>query len=134
MVELTETFELECETLDQDHQRLVELVNSIVAMLDRGETENCEQKVYEFISFAKGHFSREEKFLEKVGYPKVDKHREHHKELDRKMEHLLEFARNVGSNEMARDSLKKELVFFLMDDIITTDLDFKEYVSGQRPK
>ena len=132
MVELSKTFELECETLDKDHQRLVEMVNDIVAMLDDRNTDNCEARVFDFITFAKGHFSREEKLLAKSGYPNVGRHREHHKELDKKMEHLLEFASMVGVNEMARESLKKELVFFVMDDIITTDLDFKEFVSDQQ--
>ena len=131
MVELSKTFELECETLDRDHQKMVELVNGIVAMIDSGETENCEKRVYEFINFAKGHFSREEQVLTKSGYPNVAKHKEHHRELDKKMEHLLEFASMANVNEMARESLKRELVFFLMDDIITTDLDFKEFVAEQ---
>jgi hypothetical protein len=29
---------------------------------------------------------------------------------------------------MARDSLRKELVFFLMDDVITTDMEFKNFI------
>ena len=132
MVELSKTFELECETLDQDHQRLVEMVNGIVASIDSGNTDTCKSSVLEFVTFAKGHFSREERLLTKVGYPNVGMHQAHHRELDKKMEHLLEFAGMAAENEMARESLKKELVFFLMDDIITTDLDFKEFVAGQQ--
>jgi hypothetical protein len=44
------------------------------------------------------------------------------------MDHMIVFAKMVGENQMARDSLRKELVFFLMDDIITTDMDFKNFV------
>ena len=43
---------------------------------------------------------------------------------------MLEFAGLVSVNEMARESLKTELVFFVMDDVITTDLDFKNFISG----
>ncbi len=132
MVKLSKTFELECESLDRDHRRLVEMVNGIVAMLDEGVCENCENRVYEFINFAKGHFSREEQLLAKSGYPQVAKHRRHHQELGKKMEHLVQFAGMAGINEMARESLKKELVFFVMDDIITTDLDFKDFVAERR--
>jgi len=132
MVELSETFELECETLDRDHQRLIEMVNGIVAMIDSGKTDACESSVQEFVAVAKAHFSREERLLTKVGYPNVGMHQAHHRELNKKMEHLLEFAGMAAVNEMARESLKKELVFFVMDDIITTDLDFKEFVAGQQ--
>ena len=33
-----------------------------------------------------------------------------------------------GENQLARDRLRQELVFFLMDDVITTDMDFKNYI------
>ena len=46
------------------------------------------------------------------------------------MNHMLEFADMVAVNAQARESLKKELVFFVMDDVITTDLDFKKFISG----
>lgn len=132
MVELSETFELDCDELDKDHQRLVEMVNEVVAMLDEGKTENCKSKVLEFVNYSKRHFGREEQLLAKLGYPNVQKHREHHAMLDEKMEHILEFAGMVAVNEKARESLKKELVFFVMDDMITTDLDFKAFVQDKQ--
>ena len=134
MVELSETFLLESETLDKDHQTLVEMVNEISDLLDSGETGNCKTKVLEFINFAKAHFGREEQILNKAGYPNVAKHQKHHKDLDRKMEHMLEFAGLVNVNEIARESLKKELVFFVMDDVITTDLDFKNFINSKSKK
>ena len=128
MVELTETFVLECEELDKDHNRLVEMVNDISADIDKGETEQCNSKVRDFVNFAKGHLSREEQLLRKSGYPDVLKHNKHHQVLITKKEHIQEFAASAATNEMARDSLKRELVFFLMDDLITTDMDFKGYI------
>ena len=130
MVQLSETFLMESQALDKDHQRLVEMVNDITQMLDGGEIENCKTKVLNFVKFVKSHFAREEQLLNKVGYPNVDKHQKHHKELYPKMDHMLEFADMVAVNAQARESLKKELVFFVMDDVITTDLDFKKFISG----
>lgn len=130
MVELSENFKLAYQALDKDHQRLVDMVNSISDMLDSGQTEGCEDKVQEFVNFAKAHFSREEQLLIKAGYPEADKHHEHHQQLHEKMEHILAFAGSVDDNDMARESLKKELVFFLMDDIITTDLEFKDFINA----
>jgi len=122
---------LECEELDRDHKRLVEMVNDITEDIEKGETENCNSKVLNFVNFAIGHFSREEKMLKKAGYPDLEKHHEHHKRLIPKMEHIQEFAASVKTNEIARSSLKKELVFFLMDDLITSDLDFKTYIDNR---
>ena len=129
MVELTETFVLECEELDRDHKRLVEMVNEIAENIDKGETSKCNNKVTEFVNFAKKHFDREEKFLERNSYPDVASHHQHHKTLIAKMEHIQEFASSAETNELARVSLKRELVYLLMDDLITTDMDFKGFIS-----
>jgi len=131
VVELIDTFIMESEVLDKDHKRLVEMVNTISECLDNGNTENCKADVLELVNFAKGHFSREEQLLTKVGYPDVGKHRKHHRELDHKMEHMLEFAEKAQVNEMACDSLKRELVYFVMDDVITTDMDFKAFIADK---
>jgi len=132
MVELSETFVLECEELDKDHQRLVDMVNDITGKLDGGETGDCKAKVLELVNFAKAHFAREEVFLTRANYPDVARHRQHHRQLGEKMEHIVEFAEQAPENELARESLKKELVFFVMDDVISTDLDFKAFICGKQ--
>lgn len=129
MVELSQTFKLECELLDQDHGRLFDMVNEIVKEIDEGNAAACKTMVPDFVDLAKRHFDREEAFLAKVGYPDLEKHHEHHHSLDEKMEHLMEFAKMAEENELARESLKKELVFFVLDDVITADMDFKAFVS-----
>ena len=130
MVKLTGTFVLECEELDKDHKCLVEMVNDITADIDKGEISDCKSKVLNFVNFAKGHFSREEQLLKKNGYPDVAKHHKHHQTLITKMEHIQEFAASAATNKLACDSLKRELVYLLMDDLITTDMDFKGYIGA----
>jgi len=128
MVELTSSFLLESDALDEDHQKLADMVNQITQALDDGRAEECEALVSKFIRSTKAHFGREEALLIKAGYPNVKSHQDHHKGLNIKMEHMLEFAKMAGENEMAGESLRKELVFFLMDDVITTDMEFKNFI------
>ena len=129
MVELTPAFLLEYEALDRDHQRLADLVNQVVKAIDDDEAEKCADLVIDLVNSAKSHFAREEALLVKIGYPNVEKHQAHHRNLSTKMDHMIEFAKMAGENQLARDSLRKELVFVLMDDIITTDLDFKNFIA-----
>jgi len=129
MVELTPSFLLEYEALDRDHQRLADIVNLVVKAMDDGEAEKCEALVVDLVKSAKSHFAKEEALLIKIGYPNVEKHQDHHRSLNNKMDHMIEFAKMAAENQMARDSLRKELVFFLMDDVITTDMDFKNFVT-----
>ena len=128
MVELTSSFKLEFEALDKDHQKLADIVDQIVTAIDNGEAGKCPGLVINFVQSAKSHFAREEAFLIKAGYPNVEKHQDHHRSLNTKMDHMIEFGKMAEANEMARDSLRKELVFFLMDDVITTDMEFKNFI------
>jgi hemerythrin-like metal-binding protein len=129
MVELTASFELEFEALDQDHQKMVDQVNAIIAEIDAGNTGECKAQVAEFVALSKRHFAREEALLVSVNYPDVEKHRKHHLDLNDKLDHMLEFAKMAPENDMACESLKKELVYFIMDDVITADLEFKDFLS-----
>lgn len=131
MVELTPSFMLEVDSLDDEHQALADIVNQILQAIDGGEPGKCKTLTTEFVKSAKDHFANEEVLLVKAGYPNVKKHQDHHKSLNTKMDHLLEFASAAEENEMARESLRKELVFFLMDDVITTDMDFKNFIKDK---
>jgi len=134
MVELTGSFLLEYEALDRDHQRLAEIVNQVVKAIDDDEAEKCADLVVGLVNSVKSHFAREEALLVKIGYPNVEKHQDHHRSLSTKMEHMIEFAKMAGENQLARDSLRRELVFVLMDDIITTDMDFKNFIAEKAGK
>ena len=134
MVELTSSFELEFEALDQDHKKLIDQVNHIVEMIDSGKAEACKTLVPEFVNFSKQHFAREEALLIAADYPDVDIHRQHHLDLHDKLDHMLEFAQMADKNDMACESLKKELVYFIMDDVITADLEFKDFLAAKNPQ
>ncbi|NQU55866.1 MAG: hemerythrin family protein [Rhodospirillales bacterium] len=129
MVELTSSFELEFEALDQDHRKMIDRVNAIIKEIDTGNTDVCETLVAGFVDFSKQHFGREEALLVSIKYPDVEKHRKHHRDLYDKLDHMLEFAKMAPENDIACESLKKELVYFIMDDVITADLEFKDFLS-----
>ena len=128
MVEMTPSFELEIETLDQDHQVLIDQANRICAEIDDGDGNNCQAMVEEFVKLSKQHFAREEAILKKAGYPDVAGHEEHHRSLDGKMQHMLEYAGQATENPLARQNLKKELQYFILDDVITADMSFKDFI------
>ncbi len=128
MVELTPTYLCAYDSSDREHQRLADIVNHNVQSIEDGKAEKCEGLVYDLVKSSKEHFSNEEALLVKVGYPDVTKHQDHHKSLNTKMDHMIEFAKMAAENQMARDRLRTELMFFLMDDVITTDMDFKNFI------
>ncbi len=131
MIELSTSFELACEIIDRDHRKLIDMVNAMVDAMAAGRAAECADLAPDFVSFAKQHFAREEALLSKVGYPGAKNHQEYHRSLDDKMDTILSLAESAGDNALARESLEKELVFFLMDDIINADLEFKAFVEGK---
>ena len=131
MVEMTSSFELEIETLDEDHKTLIGLANEISWDVDQNKGKNCARLVAQFVKLSKQHFAREEALLTKAGYPNVKKHHEHHTSLTDKMNHMLEFSTVAADNPIAGESLKKELMYFLMDDVITSDMEFKDFVKSK---
>lgn len=131
MAELSKSFEMECEILDRDHKELMQQIDKIVAAIDGEDGERCANLTPVMIKFAKQHFSREEALLTKVGYPDVAKHVAHHLNLDHKMETILELAAMADENPLAGEKLKSALKFFLADDIIDADLDFKTFVKDR---
>ncbi len=128
MVEITQSFKIEVETIDADHRRLVEIINEITDAIDDGRAGECAELVPNFIEFSRQHFEREEALLAKHDYPLAEKHREHHDDLDVKMENIAALAKRAGDSPPAAQALRKELVFILMDDVINEDLAFKSFL------
>lgn len=128
MVEITRSFEIEVDMIDSDHRRLVDIINDIVQAIDGGKPEKCHELVPGFVELSKQHFRREESLLAKHGYPDTDKHRKHHAGLNDKMDTMLALAEKAVESPPAADALRKELIFFLMDDVINEDMDFKSYL------
>ncbi len=134
MVEMTPSFELEIKTLDGDHQEMIDHANRIFEIIDDdtaaggGRLDTCVTMVEEFVKISLRHFAREEAILKKAGYPDVAGHEDHHRSLNGKLEHMLEFARQAADNPLARLNLKKELHYFILDDVITADMSFKDFI------
>ncbi|MDE0944934.1 MAG: hemerythrin domain-containing protein [Alphaproteobacteria bacterium] len=129
MVQISPSFKIESETIDEDHRHLVEIINEITKAIDDGQPQECARLVPDFVAFSKQHFDREEALLAGLSYPLLEKHRRHHISLDDKLQTMLNLAARVVDHPPARDSLRKELVFFLLDDVINEDLNFKKFLA-----
>jgi len=128
MVEITRSFEIEVDAIDSDHRKLMDIVNEIVQAIDNGKPEACAEMVEDFVKRTKQHFMREEALLAKHDYPDTEKHSKYHASLDDKMDTILALASKVIDSPPAQEALRKELIFFMMDDVINEDMDFKSFL------
>jgi len=72
--------------IDQDHQRLFEILNRLADADARRERAVVADAVEEMVSYAIEHFAREEELMEAVRYPLLAEHRQQHRELTAKVE------------------------------------------------
>jgi methyl-accepting chemotaxis protein len=95
---------------DEDHKRLVMLINELhAAMRQRGGREAMRQVLVELVKYTQYHFTREERLMVDHGYPRHEQHHKYHEGFVQKVD---DFMRKF-ENESA--SLSIETMAFLKD-------------------
>lgn len=65
--------------IDQDHHKLVDLVNELHTATTRGEGQSVVSKIMsELIFYTRDHLVREEQEMERVGFPDLVEHKRSH--------------------------------------------------------
>ncbi len=71
--------------IDAQHRRLFELYNQLVEAMYRGESMNVLQKALDsLIEYVVIHFTTEEQYMQKYGYPEFEEHKRAHTYLRNK--------------------------------------------------
>jgi hemerythrin len=70
------------EVLDDDHKKLIGMLNQLDSGMKAGQGRATLAKVFdELVEYTKFHFAREETFFAETGYPALDAHKKEHDEL-----------------------------------------------------
>jgi len=79
-LEWEEKYSVGVEELDKQHKVLVDILNELFdAMLDRKGNEVLGKMISKMLDSTRAHFSREEKLMEKYGYPDLPLQRNEHR-------------------------------------------------------
>jgi hemerythrin-like metal-binding protein len=114
--------------VDEDHKKLVSLVNALFSACFVGVGDEAVSAVLkELIDYTQYHFAREEAFLRSHGSPALEPHAEEHRKLT---EQVLAISRQGAS------ALSDEVLQFLRDwlthHILETDMaSFRPYRSDE---
>ncbi len=122
-----EAFEIGIKTIDEQHKRLVNMINELHAKLKDGATTNDLRKIItELIDYAGTHFRTEEELFEKYDYPEKEIHHQIHRKL---VEKVLDYQRRVEAGEpgVAFDLLSF-LKDWLVNHICVTDKKYGPYL------
>ncbi len=126
-IEWHETYALGFPQLDEDHRRLVNLANDIIAALDDKDHEECKRRAAVFVDALREHFPREERFLAEIKYPKLDLHAGYHRQMLDRAEEFQRLCERVGEEKGLTNQLE-QLISALLSDVRGGDLDFRSHL------
>jgi hemerythrin len=116
--------------LDEDHQRLVDHLNSLANEIPDASHELCVQLFGALQRAAAEHFAREEEILEGAGFPGLQNHRRYHAELIERIGQLKTLGWEMSDKNLLFQRFV-EMANFVVDDIIHGDLEFKEFLAAR---
>ena len=116
--------------LDEDHKRLVRLLNDLHDGIAAGHgTERLEVVLEGLVKYTAIHFAREEELFAQCGYPATAEHTEEHRELTRQ---VLEIQARYNRGLFDAPSLKTMdfLKGWLNDHIQGSDKQYKQHLNA----
>lgn len=126
-IKWSEKYSIGIEYIDQDHKKLLHLLNQFSIAYDYAQCEEFEREALDdLVSYTKYHFKREEKLMEDYGYPGLEEHQEEHQAMIDKVEEYVTIYNKEG-----HDSLKQVtnlLTFWLINHIQEADTQYRDYL------
>jgi hemerythrin len=124
-----ESYSVKVPELDQQHQRLVGMLNRLHDALRGGGDPAVAQKVVEeLVLYTQHHFSAEERLMESCGYPELEEHRRKHRAMEAQVH---AFRQQIASGGV---SAQLKLMTFLRDwlqkHILETDMRYSDHLSA----
>ncbi|OQY31904.1 MAG: hypothetical protein B6241_12765 [Spirochaetaceae bacterium 4572_59] len=119
-------------TIDGQHKELISGLNDFLRGMISGDTTNkmdsIIKKLNDYVVF---HFSDEEEFLEKNGYPGLMDHKKIHRAfVDRLKELSQQYYSEGGSPELVA-LIQKDIALGLIRHIYNVDMKFKQYFESR---
>ncbi|MBF0178389.1 MAG: bacteriohemerythrin [Magnetococcales bacterium] len=113
--------------VDDDHKKLVAMVNKIHRLLkESAGSAAVGQVINELAAYTQFHFAREEKFFDQFGYPDTASHKEKHVQLLQGVSTLMkEFAEGDFAAPMDLLTVAKA---WLINHIMKTDMAFAPFL------
>ena len=94
-IQWKEEYSVGIESLDNDHKKLISLLNHFTTAYDYAMSEEFEREALnDLINYTKYHFDREEKLLEQHDYPNLVAHKAQHKQMIKQVERFMDWLIN----------------------------------------
>ena len=127
-IQWSEEFSVQMEELDTQHKKLFDILERLHEALEtQKEKKEFALLLGEFIFYADYHFIAEEAYLEKIGYPEIDAHKEQHQRVKEKVK---EFRENYNKgNYIITLDLSEFINGWIKQHILIEDQKYAKFLS-----
>jgi hemerythrin len=110
IIQWNDTFSVKVAEIDQQHQKLVSMINELSDAMKQGKGKDALSKIVNgLVSYTVTHFNTEEKYFDRFGYPETDSHKKEHVAFVKKVSEFKD------GFEKGKLSLSIEVMNFLSD-------------------
>ncbi len=128
----TDKYSVGIQQVDEQHKRLVEMVNDLYEAMKAGRGNEVLGTVFNnLLAYTRTHFAEEEELMQQCGFPGFSAHKQLHDRLTKQVLDLGEQFRG-GSNSLTVP-VASFLKDWLVDHIQGTDRKYVPFMKGQAP-
>ena len=97
IIEWKDDYSVGIEEIDNDHKKLINLLNQVNTAYDYAMSESYEKEALnDLVNYTKYHFEREEKMMEDNEYPDLKAHKLQHRKMIEQVNQFVERYNNEG--------------------------------------
>lgn len=127
----TEDFSVGVEQIDEQHQRLIRMINRLVAEPHaKTQSETVSDLLYNMTKYANEHFTTEEAMMRQCNYPQIEEHISQHRAYRKKI--VAFCTATMNHVETVPDAMLHFLSEWWTDHVRTSDMAYKPYFLEQR--
>ncbi len=131
LIEWSEELELGIPEIDEQHKKLVEMLNEFYTELEEGhKREAIEHFLQNLEDYLNYHLDYEEKFMEEKGFPETENHKKVH-QMFKKL-YAEEKKRYMDGDPKALRELVAFTFSWLFSHIMKTDRKYAEYINNTK--
>ncbi|MEN3034653.1 MAG: bacteriohemerythrin [Aquificaceae bacterium] len=102
-IKFTEDLLTGVEEMDNQHKKIVDLINKTAERIAAGELQEAIRIFKEdLMPFVKYHLEQEEQFMASINYPEIEEHKRHHK-------WVIDLFNKIGSSLEDKESARQAL-------------------------
>lgn len=118
--------------IDKQHKKLFELAANVEMISDKPIHKGQIKFILaDFFNYMKEHFSEEEKYMTKIGYPELANHQKIHKSI---IQSMIDLIQNIKSTNDLKEKLNIIASKWLLEHILKEDMKIEKWHQAQLNK